>query len=152
VHVSYGLHKRCSSLTDSCVHFPSDSFCQGAERSFCSMWRSAGFLMSFAVVVEGMTLVAFVVMLVGGKQKRQQGWGILAGFLGLGALVQVAAMALVVSVKQNDGRFIDGFRLAEGWQLCTTSWVLLLATGVGVVASRYLLEEEGGYELIPGAS
>lgn len=60
------------------------------------MWRSVGFLMSFAVVIEGMTIAAFVVLLTGGKQKREQGWGVMTIFVGLAALIQVAAMALIV--------------------------------------------------------
>lgn len=60
------------------------------------MWRSVGFLMSFAVVMEGMTLIAFLVVIVGGKQKRESGWKILSGLLVLAALIQCIAMALVV--------------------------------------------------------
>lgn len=61
------------------------------------MWRSVGFLMSFAVVMEGMTLIAFVVMIAGGKQMRESGWKILSGFLILIGLVQCTCMALIVS-------------------------------------------------------
>jgi hypothetical protein len=60
------------------------------------MWRSVGFLMSFAVVLEGMTLIAYLVVLAGGKQKRETGWRILTLFLVLIALVQCASMGLVV--------------------------------------------------------
>lgn len=61
------------------------------------MWRSVGFLMSFAVAMEGMTLIAFVVMIAGGKQKRESGWKILTGFLFLVGLIQCTGMALIVS-------------------------------------------------------
>ena len=61
------------------------------------MWRSVGFLMSFAVVMEGMTLIAFMVMIAGGKQMRESGWKILSGFLMLIGLVQCTGMALIVS-------------------------------------------------------
>ena len=61
------------------------------------MWRSVGFLMSFAVVLEGMTIAAFIVLLVGGKQKREQGWGFMATMAALAALVQAVAMSIVVS-------------------------------------------------------
>ena len=60
------------------------------------MWRSVGFLMSFAVVLEGMTIAAFVVLLVGGKQKREQGWGFMATMAALAALVQAVGGSLVV--------------------------------------------------------
>ncbi len=107
IHYTYGLHRRCSntnlpaSMSASissmqCLGFPQDADCHGKDRYFCSMWRSVGFLMSFAVVIEGMTIAAFVVLLTGGKQKREQGWGVMTIFVGLAALIQVAAMALIV--------------------------------------------------------
>ena len=55
-----------------------------------------GFLTSFAVVLEGMTLAAFAVLLVGGKQKREQGWGVLTILVALAAFVQAIGMALMV--------------------------------------------------------
>lgn len=61
------------------------------------MWRSVGFLMSFAVVLEGMTLIAYLVIMLGGKQKREQGWKVLSGCLACVAAVQCAGMAIIVS-------------------------------------------------------
>lgn len=52
--------------------------------------------MSFAVVIEGMTFFSFVVMIAGGKQKRESGWKILAGLLFLIGGVQCAGMTLIV--------------------------------------------------------
>ena len=52
--------------------------------------------MSFAVVLEGMTFVSFVVMLSSGIQKRTSGWKIVAMFLALVGAVQCVAMALIV--------------------------------------------------------
>jgi hypothetical protein len=107
LHYTYGLHRRCSN-TDSpsylslstnslhCVGFPQHADCQGSDRYFCSMWRSVAFLMTFAVVIEGMTIVAFGVLISGGKQRREQGWGVMAILAGLAALIQSAAMALIV--------------------------------------------------------
>lgn len=60
------------------------------------MWRSIGFLMSFAVVLEGMAIIAFLTILVGGKQRREQGWGILATLIVIPAVMQAVAMSLVV--------------------------------------------------------
>lgn len=79
-----------------CTPYPRYSDCHGGDRYFCSMWRSVGFLMSFAVVLEGMTIAAFVVLLVGGKQKREQGWGFMATMAALAALVQAVGGSLVV--------------------------------------------------------
>lgn len=99
IHYTYGLHKRCSSFTHQCNPFPRGEDC-AIDRYFCSMWRSSGFLMSFAVVMEGMTLIAFVVVIAGGKQKRESGWKILSGLLGLVGLIQCTTMALVVSLSK----------------------------------------------------
>lgn len=52
--------------------------------------------MSFAVVLEGMTIAAFIVLLVGGKQKREQGWGFMATMAGLAGLVQAIGGSIVV--------------------------------------------------------
>lgn len=54
--------------------------------------------MSFAVVMEGMTLIAFGVMISGGKQIRESGWKIITGLLIFVGLIQCTAMALVVSL------------------------------------------------------
>jgi hypothetical protein len=52
--------------------------------------------MTFAVVIEGMTIVAFAILISGGKQRREQGWGVMALFVALAAFIQVVAMALIV--------------------------------------------------------
>lgn len=80
-----------------CTEFPKYEDCRGENRYFCSMWRSVGFLMSFGVVLEGMTIAAFLILLVGGKQKREQGWGVMATLAGIAAVVQALGMALIVS-------------------------------------------------------
>lgn len=67
------------------------------------MWRSIGFLMSFAVVLDGMTLITYLIILGGGKQKRESGWKLLTLFLLMVGLVQCAAMGLVVSFDSSLG-------------------------------------------------
>ena len=57
--------------------------------------------MSFAVVIEAVTLIAYLVILAGGKQKRESGWKILSTLLLLAGLVQCAGMALIVSSKPS---------------------------------------------------
>lgn len=92
-----------------CTQFPRYSDCHGEDRYFCSMWRSVGFLMSFAVVLEGMTIAAFAILLVGGKQKREQGWGVLTILVTLAAAVQAIGMALMVcEIIQQHKRLANG--------------------------------------------
>lgn len=63
------------------------------------MWRSAGFLVSLAALLDLVTLVAFAITILGGRQKRQSGWPVLCGLLFLVAGTQCAAMAIVVCVQ-----------------------------------------------------
>lgn len=53
--------------------------------------------MSLATILELATLVGIVVILSGGKARRETGWRILAGLLGVVGLVLFSGMAVVVS-------------------------------------------------------
>ena len=55
--------------------------------------------MSFSVVLEGMTIAAFVVLIAGGKQKREAGWGFMATMAALAGFVQAVGMSIVVCTK-----------------------------------------------------
>lgn len=102
IHYTYGLHRRCSSLgSEPCVHFPQYEDCHHEDRYFCSMWRSVGFLMSFSAVLELVTIVAFAVVIIGGRQKREAGWKILAFLLFVVGIAQAASMAIVVCTFQS---------------------------------------------------
>lgn len=149
IHYTYGLHRRCSSFTNTCEYFPHQEDCHG-DRYFCSMWRSVGFLISFAIVLEGMTLITYIVILVGGKQKRESGWKILAGLHFLCGAVECAGMAIIAYLYENDDRFFPGWKLDIAWIFCTISWSVLMLLGAGIIATALLLPSEGGYELIPG--
>ncbi|KIX94975.1 uncharacterized protein Z520_09285 [Fonsecaea multimorphosa CBS 102226] len=162
IRYSYGLHRRCSntnlppsniSYTTAsnwhCTQFPRYEDCRGDDRYFCSMWRSVGFLMSFAVVLEGMTLAAFAVLLVGGKQKREQGWGVLTILVALAAFVQAVGMALMAYLYENDERFFSGWYLDKSWTMCTVSWSFEALCAVAITLAAVTLPSEGGYELIP---
>ncbi|KAL8865201.1 MAG: hypothetical protein Q9174_007016 [Haloplaca sp. 1 TL-2023] len=150
IHYTYGLHRRCNSITDTCEFFPKTSDCHG-DRYFCSMWRSVGFLMSFGIVIEGMTLIAFIVVIAGGKQKRENGWKVISGLLVLAGLIQCAGMAIIAFLYDNEDRFFPGWKLDISWIMCTTSWSVLMALAAGIIATAFLLPSEGGYELIPDA-
>ncbi len=54
--------------------------------------------MSFAAVFELVTLVAFIVVIIGGKQKRENGWRVLALMCGIVGVVLCASVSIVVSV------------------------------------------------------
>lgn len=94
--MTYGLHTLCDSVTGSCRSFPEEDDCRGDSWSFCSRWRTVGFLMSFAVVIELAVLIGYAVVLLGGKQKRDQGWKMISGLLMVAGAVSCASMAIVV--------------------------------------------------------
>ncbi|KAJ5692947.1 hypothetical protein N7462_002370 [Penicillium macrosclerotiorum] len=148
-HYSYGLHRRCSSLSDTCESFPQREDCHGDDRYFCSMWRSVGFLMSFAVVLMGISVVAYLIILSGGKRLRENGWRILSLLIILSAVVQAAAMSVVAYLFDNEDRFFVGWRLDQSWIFCTISWCFSLVCAGAVIVAAYALPSEGGYELIP---
>lgn len=94
-----GLHKSCSSLDDpSCRFFPSAEFCEDDGRYFCSMWRTVGFMASFATILCLATLVSFAIVMTGGKYKRETGWPFVGAMLTLVAVVQFTIISVVVSV------------------------------------------------------
>ncbi|EAW11616.1 uncharacterized protein ACLA_093150 [Aspergillus clavatus NRRL 1] len=171
-HYSYGLHRRCSSLTNVCESFPQREDCHGEDRYFCSMWRTVGFLMSFAVVLQGMSVVAYLIVLSGGKRLRESGWKVLSVFIILSAIVQAASMSIVVGCPSpgvslrngvvtnyqqaylfdNEDRFFVGWRLDESWIFCIVSWCLSIFCVVVMMLAANHLPSEGGYELIPDHS
>ncbi|KAJ5792677.1 uncharacterized protein N7503_008655 [Penicillium pulvis] len=148
-HYSYGLHRRCSSLSDTCESFPAREDCHGEDRYFCSMWRSVGFLMSFAVVLQGMSIVTYIIILGGGKRLRENGWGVLSILIACSAIVQAASMSIVAYLFDNEDRFFVGWQLDESWNFCTVSWCIGLICAGAVIVAAQLLPSEGGYELIP---
>ena len=95
---SIGLHQSCTTVNDraTCVPFPSATECARGV-AFCSMWRTVGWLMSLAMILEMATLVGVVVILAGGKARREAGWRILAALLAVGGLVLFSGMSVVVS-------------------------------------------------------
>jgi hypothetical protein len=95
IKYSYGLSKRCSTVTGTCEPFPTYKDCE-LDSTFCAMWRSVGFLMSFTVIIELATFIAYTVVILGGVQQRSYGWKIVCSLLGLASTVQLVCMALIV--------------------------------------------------------
>lgn len=100
-----GLHKSCSSLdSPRCRVFPSPELCQAGERYFCSMWRTVGFMASFATILCLASIVCFLVIMRGGKFKRETGWPFVAGMLSLVAVIELVMISLVVRVRPRHSR------------------------------------------------
>jgi hypothetical protein len=60
------------------------------------MWRSVGFLMSFAAVIEFATFIAYALVILGGVQQRSYGWKLVCILLGLAAVVELSGMSIIV--------------------------------------------------------
>ena len=97
LHDSIGLYQRCKSTgtVERCDPFPESvrHLASGHDR----LWRAAGLTMTLAAVLELAVVVLFMVVLAGGKPRREKGWRVLAGLLVVVALLQLFALALVVS-------------------------------------------------------
>lgn len=52
--------------------------------------------MSFSVVIELASLIGYLVVLLGGKQKRDAGWKMISGLLFVAGAASCASMAIVV--------------------------------------------------------
>lgn len=66
------------------------------------MWRTTGFMMNFAAFLELATLVAFLVIIAGERQKRENGWKVVVGLMALVGVAQCFAMSTVVCISTID--------------------------------------------------
>ena len=172
--MSLGLHKSCTSdmpdpavspasplfvrsasastASGTCRSFPHRSWDCGTgphEQMFCTVWRTIGFLMAIAFVAELVTLAGFVMVIAGGRLKRELGWRVLVPLVEGVAIMQLVAMALVTYLLDHDDRFlVPGWHLGTAWTLCTVSWSLAALTGLGLALAAYVLPPEDGYELL----
>ncbi|KAL7786634.1 hypothetical protein V8C37DRAFT_391919 [Trichoderma ceciliae] len=145
-----GLHKSCSSLDDPhCRDFPSKELCQYGERYFCSMWRTVGFMASFAIILCLASLIAFALVMGGGKYRRETGWPFVSALLTLVSVVEFIIISIVAYLYDHDDQFtVPGWNLDVSWYLGTVSAALSLITAAGLAVSAYLLPPEEGYEFL----
>ena len=67
--------------------------------------------MSFGIVMEGMTVIAYIVIMAGGKQKRESGWKVLAALHVIVGVLLGAALSIIVShTVFEDGRCLESIR------------------------------------------
>jgi hypothetical protein len=130
------------------------------------MWRTVGFLASFTTLLCLGGLVTFVVIMSGGKYKRETGWPFAAAFLTLVAVVEFVSISIVVStpgtkvipVQQligqaylydHDDQFtIPGWHLDTSFYLSTVGAAISLLAAFGIAFSAYLLPPEEGYDFL----
>ncbi|QPG97271.1 hypothetical protein C2857_006063 [Epichloe festucae Fl1] len=149
VHV--GLHERCFSTHDPpCRPYPPADLCQGENgRYFCSVWRTVGFLASFSAILCLATLVCFLVVIKGGKYRRETGWTLVSGMLTMVSLVEFVVISAVAYLFDHDDQFtIPGWRLDVSWSISLASAIISLASAVGLTVSAYLVPPEEGYDYL----
>ncbi|KAL1836986.1 hypothetical protein VTJ49DRAFT_4420 [Mycothermus thermophilus] len=156
-----GLHRRCTTSYSStgagtttvvCTRFPEASRCGGDDDdtddypgngthtgdggpSFCSMWQTAGFLVSLAVLAELVAIGGIGVVMAGGKARR------------------VAGLAVVAYLFDHDDLFlVPGYRLGSAFYLCAGSAGAAMLAAAGLVISALVLPPEDGYELLKDRS
>lgn len=102
-----GLHKSCSNLdSPQCRGFPYKELCQFGDRYFCSMWRTIGFMESLAAILCLACVVSFIIVISGGKYKRETNWPFVVGMLSIVSLVQFIIISMVVSGWSTDSSFL----------------------------------------------
>ncbi|GKU01195.1 pre-mrna splicing factor [Fusarium langsethiae] len=145
-----GLHKSCSTLDDPyCRDFPPKDLCEGGERYFCSMWRTVGFLASFTTLLCLGGLVTFVVIMSGGKYKRETGWPFATAMLTLVSVVEFVSISIVAYLYDHDDQFtIPGWHLDTSFYLSTVGAAISLLSAAGIAFSAYLLPPEEGYDFL----
>jgi len=104
--------------------------------------------MAFALVLEGMNMVAFIVILAGGRAKRENGWKMISLLLLVNVAVQCVAVSLVTYLYDYDDRFFEGWKLDLSWIMATVSWCVTVLLAAFISISGWLLPPEGGYELL----
>lgn len=104
--------------------------------------------MSLAVVLEAATIVCFMTILMGGKAKREQGWWVVTGMMGVTAILQATAVGLVGGVFIKDERFFEGWELGGSWVLAGGTVVGMVLLAGGLAGSRWWLGREGGYAIL----
>ncbi|RDA87163.1 hypothetical protein CP532_4273 [Ophiocordyceps camponoti-leonardi (nom. inval.)] len=99
-----GLHKSCSNLDfpPQCHEYPTGEMCENGSRYFCSLWRTVGFMASLATILCLACLTCFLVVMRGGKYKRETGWPFVAGMLSVVAVVELVLISMVAYLFDHD--------------------------------------------------
>ncbi|KAF4122667.1 hypothetical protein GMORB2_6974 [Geosmithia morbida] len=145
-----GLHKSCSTLDEPhCRPFPHRELCQAGQRYFCDMWKTIGFLSSLSVVLCLACLVTFVVVMRGGKYKRETGWPFVTVMMGLVSGVEFLIISMVAYLYDHDKQFIvPGWKLDISWIFGTVGASLCLLISAGLTTSAFVLPPEDGYNFL----
>lgn len=108
-----------------------------------------GFLASFSAILCLATLVCFLVVMRGGKYRRETGWPLVSGMLTVVAVVELVVISAVAYLFDHDDQFtIPDWSLDVSWTTSLISAILSLAGAVGLAVSAYLMAPEEGYDFL----
>ncbi|KAK9369771.1 hypothetical protein V1509DRAFT_619055 [Lipomyces kononenkoae] len=125
--ISYGLHYKCSSVTQSCIRFP-EWECVNGDREFCNIWRTTSFMMWLSLVILGPTVISYITLIFSSRQKRETGWRMISLLLFFVVCVQIVAISVVVHLLRTDKNLKDrSWKLGLSWGAATLSSIVTLA-------------------------
>ncbi|ORY73863.1 hypothetical protein BCR35DRAFT_306977 [Leucosporidium creatinivorum] len=118
--------------------------------SFCDSWVTAGYAQQLAIVFAAAAILAALVVLLGGRLKRESGWRIIAGLLSVHAACLIVSTSLIVHEFRTDDRFYFGSTLDRGYIESTVAWALdVVIVGALVLVGVVGFTREDDYERIP---
>ncbi|KAI7862813.1 hypothetical protein BDF14DRAFT_1469891 [Spinellus fusiger] len=121
---SYGLFRECNNLSGSCIPFPRGDQKACEEEGFCELWHASAAGMVLAAVVGGLTVLALLGALCGGRMNREKAWKGIACLFVLGAIPQAFSMGVIAYLFNTSAFFYIGARYNVSFVLCIVSWCL----------------------------
>ncbi|CAG8531633.1 3278_t:CDS:2 [Funneliformis caledonium] len=111
-YTNIGLFKRCSNtiFNDECRPFPSSDYNDCEEKFFCEEWGLAVTTMILAAILGGLTWLNFVLILLGGRLRREKAWKNSSGLLLLHALFQFITIFLIAHIYTTSEKFYFGVK------------------------------------------
>jgi hypothetical protein len=70
------------------------------------MWKTVGFMASLAAIMCLASLVSFLVVMKGGKYKRETGWPLVSGMLTMVSVVELTIISIVVGYDYPSGEIV----------------------------------------------
>ncbi|KAJ6499295.1 hypothetical protein C8R45DRAFT_981885 [Mycena sanguinolenta] len=144
----YGLHQVCQRVAidlpgggtkferSQCRKFPSRDEEDCDENGyFCAAWTSAGYAVEIAIGFGALSLVAILVG-VSTSARRRRVWRVVAGFVVLQSLLQLAAFILVVDLYRTS-RYptFEDAKLGPALVFNAVAWVFGALTAVTVIVT-----------------
>ncbi|KAF1797264.1 hypothetical protein V8B55DRAFT_1517508 [Mucor lusitanicus] len=119
---TYGLFQRCESSTGECTSFPQPSDC---KEDFCQLWQIVVAGVILAAFTGTLTMIALTGIIFSQRDKRGQGWKLVAGMLVLHAIPLVVSFSAVVYLSNSSSSI---FHLGTGYDqsfvMSAVSWCL----------------------------